>query len=92
MFRLGSLQQAPDGGLWLATADVWSEAEHGGIARFDGSTWQQFLPGSVVSDVDIAADGSVWLRALAIDRDGADGPDVRSDLYVITPEAVVASE
>jgi hypothetical protein len=50
-----------------------------GIARFDGSTWQYFLSGHRVSDWDIAPDGSVWLRA-------------DHGLYVITPEAVAATE
>jgi hypothetical protein len=69
------LRQAPDGGLWMAQ-------EH--IARFDGSTWQQFLPDHfVVGWWDVAPDGAVWLKA-----DGEDG----TDLFVITPEAVTATE
>ena len=68
----------------VAPANAWfmppdaTDPPFDGIARFDGSTWQNFLEGHRVGDWDIAPDGSVWLRA-----DGA--------LYVITPEAVAAS-
>ncbi len=69
-----SLAQAADGALWVAEDR---------IDRFDGSTWQQFLPGHTLGGWDIAPDGSVWLLA--------NGP-YGQGLYVITPEAVAAAE
>ena len=87
------LAQGPDGGLWVsARPDIWfmppdaTDPPFDGIARFDGSTWRYFLSGHDVSDWDIAPDGSVWLRME--DPDNYFG----SGLYVITPEAVAASE
>ena len=65
-----SLAQARDGALWVVEDR---------IDRFDGSTWQQFLPGHTLGGWDIAPDGSVWLLA--------NGP-YGQGLYVITPEAV----
>jgi hypothetical protein len=53
-----------------------------GLARFDGERLDQFLPGQCGS-IDIAADGSAWVLS-----DGDEG----KALYVITPEAWVASE
>ena len=59
-----------DGALWVVEDR---------IDRFDGSTWQQLLPGHTLGGWDIAPDGSVWLLA--------NGP-YGQGLYVITPEAV----
>ena len=96
---------APDGSLW---SSLWQSADGSafprdgyfwtwegrtgavedgrlrcdGLVRFDGTTVGHFLPGQCIS-MDIAADGSVWV--LAEDDEGR-------DLYVITPEAVTASE
>ena len=78
---------APDGSLW--TDDVGppsdDESDHAApcpnVARFDGVTVQRFLPetcGGQVS-LDVAADGSVWVAS-------------EHDLYVITPEAVAATD
>jgi hypothetical protein len=88
---------APDGSLW---SSLWRSADGSdpvlagwwerraavedgrlvcdGLARFDGMTWSRFLPGQCIS-MDIAADGSVWVLA-------------DNETYVITPEAVAASE
>ena len=74
---------APDGSLW---AD-WLASEAGctGVIRFDGLGLQRYLlPGMAAGDfcldgMDIAPDGSVWLMT-------------EVDLYVITPEAVAATE
>jgi hypothetical protein len=97
---------APDGSLWArlwrsgdsvgavaggASVQDWEQrfyaVEDGraacdGLVRFDGETVDHFLAGRCIS-MDIAADGSVW--ALADAEDGG-------DLYVITPEAVAATE
>jgi len=76
----------PDGNLWVSS---YSERDHDiagdrcdGVRRFDRSTWTTFLPGMCVADIDIASDGSVWMRV----------PSYRGGIYVITPEVVAASE
>ena len=84
---------APDGSFWagwagrgaLGTPDVL------GVNRFDGRTWARFLPGKEVSwlsGMEIAPDGSVWVLAGSREAD----TDWATDLYVITPEAVAASQ
>ena len=66
--------------------------DHGidGVVRFDGETWSRFLQGRCVEAMDIAPDGSVWLLAKESDESGARYPVAHT--YVITPEAVAASE
>ena len=80
-------RQAPDGGLWLASFGVFEglPGDHGGVARFDGSTWQHYLPGHMVIAMDISTAGSVWLQTWV-------GDEYVPGLYVITPEAVAARE
>lgn len=87
---------APDGSLWFSmwrndpgTDTGTCERDWGsgpvycdGLARFDGETLDRFLPGQRIS-MDIAADGSAWVLA---------GNEQGRDLYLITPEAVAASE
>ncbi len=92
---------APDGSVWFSMwrngprtdtgtcEPAWGQApvdldavDCDGLARFDGETLDRFLPGQSIS-MDIAADGSVWVLA---------GEDKARDLYVITPEAVAATE
>jgi len=75
-----------DGNLWVGS---YSERDYDiagdrcdGVRRFDGSTWTTFLPGMCVADIDIASDGSVWLRV----------PSYGGGIHVITPEAVAAIE
>jgi hypothetical protein len=97
-------EAAPDGSVWFSLWDSadgsdpqkgrywrWEErqtaVEDGrlacdGLARFDGETLDRFLPGRCIS-MAIAADGAAWVLD---DEEGA------RDLYVITPEAVAASE
>lgn len=97
-------EAAPDGSVWFSlwrSADGsdprlggprrWAErtaAVRGGrmvcdgLARFDGEGLDQFLPGQCIK-MDIAADGSAWVLS-----DVEEG----KALYVITPEAVMASE
>jgi hypothetical protein len=93
---------APDGSLWFS---LWRGPDDSGpfelewwcdgLARFDGETLDRFLPGRCPL-MDIAADGSVWL--LATDEgaltpgEGGFPDDQTWDLYVITPEAVAATE
>jgi hypothetical protein len=75
------LEQAPDGGLWMTMFRYPFEplTEHEGTSRFDGSTWQHYLSGHRITSMEVAPDGSVWLLA-------------EGNLYVITPEAVAATE
>mgnify|MGYP001823749417 CR=1 FL=1 len=82
----GDVRVAPDGSVWVAARlDVPGGQVPacgqgvGGVAHFDGMAWDRYLPGRCVIAFDIAAHGSVWVLA----DDG---------LYVITPEAVAASE
>jgi len=76
------LTVAADGSLWLAGSPLDEDAC--GVTHFDGTTATSYLVGTCIEDLAIALDGSVWLRADA--RSG----DVH--VYVITPEAVAASE
>ena len=89
------LRVAPDGSAWvnatIATASVPdpSTVTEGrtcdGLARFDGETWQPFLAGSCISDLDFAPDGIAWV--VALDRQSGE-----VSTYVITPEDVAATE
>ena len=103
-FLLATFRAAPDGSLWASlwqrgpagdeppAGGLWTgEQRHDkgrydpqcdGLVRFDGENTDNFLRGHCIT-MDIAADGSVWV--LADDEKG-------KHLYVITPEAVVASE
>jgi hypothetical protein len=94
--RLGldyEFEVAPDGSLWFSLwriadgeppeGDWWLAVRDGhlvcdGLARFDGESVDRFLAGRCTS-MDIAADGSIWVVS-------------DDDLYVITPEAVAATE
>lgn len=75
------LDVAADGSLWLNGSAT--DEGCGGTAHLHGTTWTSYLVGSCTHDFAIAPDGSVWLVA---DEGG------RPSLYVITPEAVAASE
>ncbi len=82
------LQTAADGSVWL-TPDVEDPASCEGIARFDGTTLARHLRDVCVYAFDIAPDGSVWVQA--------SGPPTATgagqiETYVITPEAVAATE
>ena len=99
-------EAAPDGSLWFspwrrcpteAGSFTWCRD---GLARFDGQTLDRFLRGQYIS-MDIAADSSVWVLGAEESLDGRlDGGDPRwvldddeqRGLYVITPEAVAATE
>jgi hypothetical protein len=78
------LEVAADGSLWLLGSP--NEAGRGcGVTRYDGTTWTSYLveSESCVDEFTLAPDGSVWLRA-------AEGGWLHT--YVITPEAVAATE
>jgi hypothetical protein len=96
---LGGLGVAPDGGLWLGPVECWWEAEteeliqrespptpHG-LLRFDGGRLDRYAADVCIFDGYLGPDGSIWALS---STDPAD--DHAFDLYVITPEAVAASE
>ena len=76
------LRVAPDGGVWVAGAG-WDDCH--GVARFDGASWTPYLEDYCVDGLDITPEGTIWALASA-SNGGALG------IYVITPEAVAASE
>jgi hypothetical protein len=94
------LKVAPDGSVWFRHGGRWEDQWYcDGLARFDGETLDRFLPNQCIS-IDIAADGSVWVLAGEErlmtghheERKWVFADDATSDLYVITPEAVAATE
>jgi hypothetical protein len=97
---------APDGSLWVVPGGEWSElvgdgvvqteqaTDCQGLLRFDGERWQRYAQGTclynpftVGDHLHIGPDGSIWALA---STDPAN--DHAFDLYVITPEAVAATE
>ena len=78
------LAVAPDGSLWMNGASEFDCC--GGVAHYDGATWDSYLVGSSIHDLAIAPDGSAWVRASTYGMDG--NPLGGVDTYVITPEAV----
>jgi hypothetical protein len=83
------IRVAPDASLWVGLShgiESPTRTCHG-IGHFDGASWERYLPDRCVTAIDTAADGSVWLLAM---HEGED--DTPLDTYVITPEAVAASE
>jgi len=71
-----------------------------GVPTFDGTTWNQYLKGLHVNRVDVTDDGTVFATALYGCPTGVCNPYKASGnadwslggLYVITPEAVAATE
>lgn len=97
----GFLRTAPDGSVWLTPQPIplrigsrWTECD--GVARFDGAVWSQYLRGYCVYAFDVARDGTAWLHAgPEPDHDGVEDWEADRTLintFVITPEAVVASQ
>ena len=84
-------------GLWLNPGVAGSEGVEiiygrqiggpcGGVAHFDGDTLSNYLTDQCIHSMDVAADGIAWVLA----SDEPDGPAAR--IYIITPEAVAATE
>ena len=65
-------------------------SEQWGVAHFDGTDWHHFLAGHSGNGSQVAPDGSVWLMAHPYDDQDPNAED--PNLYVITPEAMAASE
>ena len=87
----GPYAVAPDGSFWAGWPSRSVVEGCQGVNRFDGETWVRYLPGMCVpwlGGMDIAPDGSVWVHAW----EGEDLWAGSGHLYVITPEAVAASE
>ena len=81
------LSVGPDGSHWMNGITDFGGCD--GVDHFDGSAWTTSLPGRCVHDLDVGADGSVWVRA---SRYGGMNPVEDIHLYVITPEAVAGTE
>ncbi len=79
---------APDGSAWVVAAGP-ARDRCGGLGRFDEESWASYLPDTCIDSYDIAPDGAVWV----VGSGGDDGiRDGDHETYVITPEAVAASE
>jgi hypothetical protein len=84
----GGLAVGPDGRVWCtAVEEAREDRVPAGLAAFDGQTTGRYLRDADISDIAIAADGSVWVTANAIG-----GEDGASGVYVIRPEAAAAVE
>jgi hypothetical protein len=83
-----TLGVSTDGSVWVDASTSgsgwWAECD--GVARFDGVTWTEYLPGQCLVDIDFAPDGSAWVLATK------DGTQAEIYPYVITPEALVTTE
>jgi len=87
---IGPYAVAPDGTFWAGWLARSEEDSCQGVSHFDGQSWVRYLPGLCISGMAIAPDGSMWVIALEEDEEGPYyGP---GHFYVITPEAVAASE
>jgi hypothetical protein len=91
------LRVAPDGGLWANLVE-WPSlpGDCRGVTRFDEGGARHFLGDLCVYAMDVAPDGKVWLQAGEVWEVGSRdriydslGP---THTYVITPEAVAATE
>jgi hypothetical protein len=91
---VGNLEVAADGSVWFVSR--WGRPGPdlcGGVGHADGETWDgypRYLEDLCVDAIDITADGLVWALAGKGSQEEEDaGP---RSLYVITPEAVAATE
>jgi hypothetical protein len=93
----GFFRASPDGSVWLQPQGAEQETPRNfcdGIANFDGQSLTRYLPGRCIYAIDVGPDGSVWLHAgEGADFNGSGGAVLGPiETYVITPEAVVATE
>ncbi|MFA9566463.1 MAG: two-component regulator propeller domain-containing protein, partial [Acidimicrobiales bacterium] len=62
---ISSVAVAPNGDVWVGTADDFQGDPSGGVARFDGGAWTTFdeadgLYASAVTALTVGSDGTVW--------------------------------
>jgi hypothetical protein len=82
----GLMEAGPGDRVWMSVgAHAGTHEECDGVVSFDGATWQRFLRGACVYDLDVAQDGSVWVQA-----GRADGRQDAVDTYVIRPKDAMA--
>ena len=72
----GLLRVGHDGAVWMQPQ---GEAGYQGVRVFDGKTWRHYLDDRDVIEIEFAPDGRAWVVTF-------------DQLYVITPEAVAATE
>jgi len=63
-FSIISLAVGPDDAVWITGADFESDPPRIVVARFDGSTWQDFSAGAqeYAANIRISGDGTAWTR------------------------------
>ena len=58
---LPMVMAADDEAVWLAQGMGYIyQGGFDGLTRFDGENWSHYLPGTMVNDVAVAPDGSIW--------------------------------
>jgi len=83
------LRAARDGSIWVGTpGHRYPGSVCSGVGHFDGMSWSRYLPDLCVEAMDITADGVAWVLASRDDTDDS----LPRHVYVITPEAVAATE
>ena len=97
----GFFEAAPDRSIWFNPNGDLTKSECDGIANFDGQSVHHYLRGHCITAMDIAPDGTVWLRATEREPDGSARPERRSfdflpnepvHTYAITRESSTATE
>jgi hypothetical protein len=80
------MEAGPGDRVWMSVgAPAGTHEECDGVVSFGGATWQRFLRGVCVYDLDVAQDGSVWVQA-----GRADGRTDAVETYVIRPQDAMA--
>ncbi len=86
----GFFEVAPDGSVWLNPTEKLRRAQ--GVARFDGDSLKRYLEDLRVYAMDVGPDDSVWLEAGSYSVSKGKEHFGPIDMYVITPEAIAATE
>jgi hypothetical protein len=96
----GFFEVAPDRSIWFNPKGDYERtgSECDGVANFDGEAITYFLRDTCIFAMDLAPDGTVWLQAGEYRADVASGQGLGDAqpgpirTYVVTPEAVAATE